>query len=307
MRKRSFWIKTLVISILLIGVGGYIGFTHVAPYAMLQPQRVNLGITPEQYGAESDSITIAVGDSINLKGHWVHASSPSPKGILIFVHGIGGCKEHFVPTATEFSKQGYSSIVFDLRAHGKSEGEYCTYGFYEKHDISKIIDFIEEKHPELPIGIWGKSLGGAIALQSLEYDERIDFGIVESTFTKLDIIVYDYKKRFLKGFGIKSLSDYSLRKAGEIAQFDPDLVSPISSVKNIEQPVFIVHGDADERISYTYGQSLYDNLASEVKFFKLVKGAGHLNVGEVGGEAYLYAIFDFVEAQTLPIYDEIEF
>jgi len=44
------------------------------------------------------------------------------------------------------------TILVDSRAHGQSEGEYCTYGFYERDDISKIIDFIQTKQP-LPIYI----------------------------------------------------------------------------------------------------------------------------------------------------------
>ncbi len=306
-RKRSFWIKLFLISILLVGIVGYIGFTHIAPYAMLQPERRTAEITPSDLGVQGESFTIKVEDSIDLKGYWIYASQPAPKGIMIFVHGIGNCKESFIPLTVPFAEKGYSSVVFDLRAHGKSGGEFCTYGFYEKQDISKIVDYIEEKHPGLPIGIWGNSLGGAVSLQAMEYDERIDFGIIESTFTELHIIVHDYKKRFLKGFGIKALSNYALREAGKIANFNPDEVSPITSVKNIEQPVFISHGDADERISYTYGEALYENLASQTKHFELVEGAGHLDVGIIGGEAYMQLIFDFVEAQTVSISDEISF
>ncbi|MDC8004549.1 alpha/beta fold hydrolase [Aureisphaera galaxeae] len=306
-RKRKIVIRVLLGLLLITTIGGYIGFTHIAPYAILQPGRVSSDITPSDYSVQSDPLTIRVADSIDLKAHWIYASEQDPKGVMIFVHGIGSCKESFIPLAASFALRGYSSVVFDLRAHGKSGGEFCTYGFYEKQDIAKIVDVIKEKHPNTPIGIWGNSLGGAISLQALEYDERIDFGIIESTFTELHIIVHDYKKRFLKGFGVKSLSNYALEKAGEVGSFDPMEVSPISSVKNIEQPVFIAHGDADERISYTYGKALYDNLASQNKHFELVEGAGHLNVGQIGGEAYMRLIFDFIEAQTKPISDEITF
>ena len=147
----------------------------------------------------------------------------------------------------------------------------------------------------MPIGIWGNSLGGAVALQSLEYDERIQFGVIESTFTELDQIVIDYKKRMLGGFGFKFMSDYALKQAAEIANFNPDEVKPIESVKNIEQPILITHGDADENISYKYGQQLFDNLKSKDKEFVLVKGGGHANMYVKGGVEYKSKIMDFIE------------
>ena len=136
-----------------------------------------------------------------------------------------------------------------------------------KKDIAQIVDKIKARQPNLPVGIWGNSLGGAIAIQALEFDERIKFGIIESTFTELNQIVFDYKKRILKGIGLKFLSDYALKKAGEIANFKPFKVQPIESVKNIEQPIFIAHGDADENISSKYGQQLFDKLKSKDKQF----------------------------------------
>ena len=287
----------LIILLIVVGLGIYIGFGHIAPYAIIQPQRISLNEHPGNFHIASDDISIKVEPDIELIGHWLYAERETPKAIMIFVHGIGGCKEHFIPWASSLARKGMSSIVFDGRAHGESGGIYCTYGFYEKKDISKIVDIIKEKHPDTPIGVWGNSLGGAIALQALEYDERIDFGIVESTFTQLDQIVFDYKKRLLKGVGIKYLSDYSLSRAGKIARFEPAEVSPIQSVKNIEQPVFIAHGNVDKNVSFSYGKQLYENLKSEEKVFELIEGAGHFDLSQKGGEGYKQKIFEFIENQ----------
>ena len=140
-------------------------------------------------------------------------------------------------------------------------------------------------------------MGGAIALQALEIDKRIEFGIVESTFTELPQIVYDYQKRFSLGVGIRFATDYTLKKAGDISGFNPKLVSPLTSVKNIHQPMFLAHGKNDKRIKYQYGEELFSNLASEEKFFELVKGAGHLDLGNVGGEDYYNKVIAFIEKQ----------
>lgn len=281
----------------MIGIAGYILSVHVAPYAIIQPQKINLAITPESLNLQSETLSIQVEDSIKLKGYWIQSNTTKTKGIMILIHGIGGCKEHFLGLAGNLANNGIASIVFDGRAHGESGGKYCTYGYYEKQDISKIVDLIKQENPTLPIGIWGNSLGGAIAIQALEHDKRIEFGIIESTFTELGQIVYDYQKKMCKGIGVRFITDTALREAGKIANFNPDEVKPIRSVANIQQPIFIAHGNHDENISYTYGKQLYDNTASKEKEFILVEGAGHFDVFAKGGKNYENKLMSFINKQ----------
>jgi alpha-beta hydrolase superfamily lysophospholipase len=216
---------------------------------------------------------------------------------MLLIHGIGGCKEHFLNLAGKLENQGITSIVFDGRAHGESDGTFCTYGYYEKQDISKIVDFIKKQNPEIRIGIWGNSLGGAIAIQAMENEKRIEFGVIESTFTALDQIVYDYQKRICKGIGLRLVTDAALEEAGKIANFNPDAVKPIHAVKNIHQPIFIAHGDNDENIHYTYGEQLYKNVASTQKEFVLIKGGGHFNLFAQGGKDYEGKLMGFIHRQ----------
>ena len=292
MKKRLTYSAILISVILLI----LFGVLHsLAPYAILQPPRITESVSLADETTIILPVTVSALDEISLSGYQVTPANDSVRGVIILVHGIGGCKEHFVGLAKELAKRGVASVLFDNRAHGKSGGEFCTYGFYEKRDIQSVINFVVEAYPDRPIGIWGNSLGGAIAIQSMAYDDRIDFGIIESTFTELSQIVYDYKKRILKGVGIKVFSDYALSRAGQIAGFPPEEVKPIESVKQISQPVFLAHGDSDMNISFQYGKALFENLASTQKEFYQVKGGGHFDLYEKGGEAYKNSIMAFIE------------
>jgi len=295
-KKLLYFFLTLLV---ILGIASYILAIHVAPYAIIQPQRINLANTPKSLGLQSETLSIQVEDSIVLKGYWVQSNTTETKGIMILIHGIGGCKEHFLGVAGNLANNGIASIIFDGRAHGESGGKYCTYGFYEKQDISKIVDYLKKKNPALSVGIWGNSLGGAIAIQALEYDKRIEFGVIESTFTELDQIVYDYQKKLCKGIGVRFITNAALQEAGKIANFNPDEVKPIVSVMNIQQPIFIAHGDADENINYTYGEQLYKNAASPQKEFILVKDAGHFDVYAKGGKDYGNKLINFIKKQLL--------
>lgn len=285
------------ILLFILGITGYILTIHVVPYAIIQPQKINLAITPENLGLQGEKLTITTKDSISLKGYYIQSKMLETKGIMMLIHGIGGCKEHFLNLAGNLASQGINSVLFDGRAHGESGGNYCTYGFYEKQDIAAIVDELKKRNPELPIGIWGNSLGGAIAIQALELDKRIEFGIIESTFAELDQIVYDYQQKMSKGFGFRFLSDAALQEAGNIANFHPDKVKPIISVTKITQPMFIAHGDSDENISFKYGKQLYENLASAEKEFVLVEGAGHFDVYTKGGKDYEKKLMNFIRKQ----------
>lgn len=285
-----------IILFLVIIVGIVIGFYvhNSAPYAIIKPLRINEKLTPSDLGLESESIEVLGIGAIKLKGYWIKSKLDTKKGIIIFIHGIGSCKEHGLGVAKLLSEQGIETIVFDGRAHGESDGEFTTYGFYEKKDISKIVDWIKAKNENINIGIWGNSLGGAIALQALAYDNRIKFGVIESTFTEMDQVVYDYSKKMMKGIIIKPISDYALRRAGEIANFDPDQVKPILSVKKIQQPVLIAHGDADQNIDVTHGKQLYENLKSEDKEIIIVEDGGHIDLATQGGVSYTKKLMTFI-------------
>lgn len=297
MRLSKTFFKRFIVVVVLFSVTTFLLATYVLPYAILQPKRLVLDIAPASVSENFSPVSIAISENDSIRGYLFEPSKQATKGTLILVHGIGGAKEHFFPLAAKLNQDGYNALVMDNRAHGNSDGLYTTYGYKEKRDISLLVDYLLQKHPDLKVGIWGSSMGGAIALQAMEQDKRIQFGIVESTFTDLPQITYDYQKRFSAGIGLRFLSDYVLAQAGVIAGFDPKSVSPLKAVKNIQQPVFLAHGDQDQRITYKYSEMLFNNLSSKDKSFELIKGAGHLDLGEIGGEEYYTTVQSFIERQ----------
>lgn len=284
------------VSILTIAV--YYVTNYILPYSIIKPYRVVTNDHPENYELNAKAVSIYTKDSLQLAAYHITPSIP-PKATIILIHGISGCKEHFLPLSKTLTKAGYAIVAIDNRAHGKSEGLYCTYGYYEKSDIAQVVSYLKSHGHNEPIGVWGNSLGGAIAIQAMAYDPRISFGIIESTFTTLDDIVYDYQKRLSKGIGLKPIAAAALAKAGEIADFNPNQVSPLNAIKQLKQPIFIAHGDADKNIAVHYGKTLYENAASVNKELCIVNGAGHYDLFTVGKKNYKDRIFSFIE-KNLP-------
>lgn len=299
--------KITLWSLPFLALTGWFVVENVLPYTPIKPYRTNkerrgwmlpLGSEPSNYGLNARPLNIQTPDSLSLKGLFIPAITALPdhqKPItLILVHGIGGCKEHLLPFAQKLAQRGISNVLLDLRAHGESGGEYCTFGFYEKYDLSALVDTLLALNPEQTIGIFGNSLGGAIALQTLAEDKRLHFGIIESTFHDLEAVTAEYGEDL---FGVKSfwLAHHVLEKSAVIAHFDPFSVKPGEAARHITQPVFMAHGDQDDRIPIGFGKINFDHLASSQKTWYTVSGAGHLNIGRKGGEAYFEAMMGFLE------------
>ena len=276
---------------------------YLLPYSVIKPPRFDVlehaeeypgGLYPSDYGLDFEEEMVLTEDGVALKGYFVHSLSDNPRATLLLLHGIGGVKEGYLGISAVLAKHGFNSFLYDSRAHGQSGGKYCTFGAREKHDVIKILDHLEEKYGEQIFGIWGNSMGGAVALQTLEVEPRLRFGIIESTFADLRQVVYDYQKRLLK-IGMPWVMDIALSRAAEIAGFDPDRISPARSAKNVNQPVFLAHGDADQRIRVAYARQIFANLTSPQKTLCIVKGGRHHGLYITGGQAYLGKIIQFLD------------
>ena len=239
------------------------------------------------------TVNIITRDSINLSGFLTYASKDNAKGTIILLHGIRAYKEHFSPLAAELARQGYNTLAFDLRAHGSSGGNYCTFGYYEKYDIVAAVDFLIHEEQLQDIGIWGQSLGGAIALQTMSIDHRIKYGIIESTFSSFRLVAHDYISR-LTGIDVPIFSNYLIDRAGKIGNFNPDDIIPYKDCEKILQPVLLVHGSKDDRISISHAHENFNHLESNEKYFLEIEGANHLNVWKKGGKSYMDRIFSFL-------------
>ncbi len=262
-------------------------------YSTIRPERVTKAhilaehpedIDPSKKGMRYFDFNITVEDSILLKGWFIYAAGKQAKGTMILMHGISSCKNMMLPLAKELTDQGYNCICYDSRANGESGGINCTFGFYEKHDVSRYIDSAIIRYPHsAPFGIMGHSLGAAVALQAMAVDKRIVCGIAESPFADLRSTTRDYFAR-MAHVRLDFIPDRALMFSEKIAGFSADSVCPALAAKQITQPVMVIHGTSDERIDSKYGKLDFDNIASAHKFWYPVAGGKHSNLAMAGGK-----------------------
>lgn len=268
---------------LILLLVGWLAAEFLSPFLIIIPPPGHRYDIPSFDKGSFQRFELMTVDQLKLSAAFRPSNLSETQLVVIFVHGIGGKKEHFMGMADWLAHQGFASVVFDGRAHGQSGGRYCTFGYKEKQDIKVIVNWIREKLPQAKIGIWGNSLGGAIALQSLAIEPHLTFGIVQSTFADLEQIVFDYRNRILQGFGSRSISDRALKRAGWIAGFNPRSVCPAQVASQLEQPILLIHGEQDKNISVANGEQIYKALPTTNKQFIKVPGADHFDVFAKGG------------------------
>lgn len=295
---------TLLLALIIVLVIFFVSITLIllliGPTILLQPHRrlpefykkINHPITPKDLGLSYEEINIIAGDNIKLNS-WLIKQKLNSKGTIIFLHGVGDCKIAGLRFAKLFYEDGFNVFLFDSRRHGFSEGEFCTYGFYERYDLIKAIDYlISRRDIELGnIGVFGTSMGAAIAIQTAGIDKRIKALVSENSFATLRSIFDDYQKRIIK-IPFHYLRNIVIKRSEIIANFKAREVSPLKLVPDIHIPILFVYSKKDKHIHYRNSIILYENTDNPKELFP-IENAEHNNTWEVGGIVYQEKLLEF--------------
>jgi len=259
--------------------------------------------SPKDYPLKENQNQVTVlHDTLRLSGVLTNSTTDTTKATIILIHGVRGRKESWQAKSQELADSSYQTLAIDLRAHGDSAGKFTTFGVKEKVDVQAWVDWLHDQ-PEFtntPLGIWGRSLGGSVALHSLAVEKRLQFGIIESTYHDFEVIAGDYSKDYI-GVNIKPLTSNLLKRAAKRADFHLEDAKTSNAAALVTQPILFSHGSEDEKIKIDYNVHNFDAVPHKKKAFYTVEGAGHYNLWEVGGEAYFNKVLDFIDANTIQV------
>ncbi|WP_400078097.1 alpha/beta hydrolase [Winogradskyella sp. R77965] len=308
-KKRK--IKIVKSALIALTVLGLVTIHFIIPRLIIQ-KRITLKVSNIERYVAYDSIindssqfkrkklSFKSFDGLNLSALFTHSSIDSAKGTIILIPNSSSNKYNFMEFSEVLAKRGYNSVAVDLRGFGESEGRFTTYGVKEKKDIQSLIDELY-KHKDIePIGVWGSSIGGAVAMQAMGIEKRIKFGIIECTMTDFRTSMNSYFTRLTK-LKLKPLSNYIIDRSGSIGGFDTDDASPVKYAENITQPIIIAHGGKDKVFKVKYAKENFDKIESINKKFILLEEASHDDIWDVGGDKYLNNVMEFLNAHSIQL------
>ncbi len=224
---------------------------------------------------EKEDVWIESFDGLKLHGTLI--KNGDGKKLLIEAHGYRSYPEHdFIASLPYFYKKGLSVLFIDQRAHAKSEGEYITFGVYERLDMRDWVYFAMEKlGTDIEIVLHGISMGASTVLMAsaLDLPENVKGIIADSGFTSPhDIFVKVLENAFhAKPFPILNITE---QMAIVKAHFGFKDASTLDAMAENTRPVLFVHGEDDDFVPIEMTMANYEACTAE-KSFVYVKGALH--------------------------------
>jgi len=245
-------------------------------------------IRPAEVGfPEGEDVYLRTEDGVRIHAFWLPAPAPEtdggnasageaaadPRRALLFLHGNAGNASHRLPNAAELARLGIHVLLLEYRGYGLSEGSPSEEGVYADARAG-LAHLVEERGiPEERIVVFGRSLGGAVAVDLAESRELAGL-ILESTFS--------------------SAADVARSMLGPLAAFAGDRFDSAAKIGEVRCPLLFFHGDRDGIVPFELGRRLFD-AAPQPKAFETIVGAGHNDTVEVAGRPYFDRIRRFLD------------
>ena len=215
-------------------------------------------------------LTLKTGDGIDIDA-W-YAGDDSASRCVIFVHGITANKSFLTAEAARFRQWGYNTLLIDLRGHGKSGGDYSSYGVDEKEELIKAFALAKARGNQ-KILLYGSSMGAVLALKAAA-DKTVmpDAIIADMPFQSLQHHLQARAR--LLGFPSEPFATLVSFWIGVERGFNGLGHDVDDAAAAVACPVLIQWGSSDPLVEESETASIFQSLAAPKKL-AVYEGAGH--------------------------------
>ena len=184
----------------------------------------------------------------NLNGWFYGESNISPKGLILFSHGMGVTSEYYLPEILHYAKAGYKVFAFDNTGYGTNKGLFL--GFSQAAvDLKHAIEYADDG--TLPITLLGHSMGGYAVCSVLKHLDLSKHNIKSVvTYAAFDNLS-DTTVGFLKAQGnLLKMIAAKILCFGQFLIHGSNAYLRASDVveKNQNIQFIMIHGDNDDEI-----------------------------------------------------------
>lgn len=252
---------------------GFVAVSLWSFWLITHPPKIIIGTTPEGLGLKYEDIELKTEDGLKLSAWFIPTSNPQPPTTaIILIHGYPAEKADLLYLAKTLTSD-FSLLLFDMRSFGQSEGRASTLGKKEMSDLGAALDFLENRG-YAKIGVFGFSLGGAVAIIKAADDRRITAIAAYAPFADLKLLGYDaYKNLWILKYPLVELLSLWAKL---FFDYDVATLSPEKAAALLQIPIFLFHQQADDQIPFEHAQRLQKALAQNPNaVFDFPEGGAH--------------------------------
>lgn len=270
-------------------------------------------------------------DRLSLYAQWWYPED-SPKAIVVIIHGSFEHSSRYQHVALYLVSHGYAVYAFDLRGHGKSEGERAFIPSFEVlvKDLESFLDFLKRRDSTKPVFLLGHSSGGCIALffeiirrptgikgmvlsaTALKMKKGIGFFARSIAFAagyffprlklhRLDSRFLSHDQQAVSSYNNDPLIYREGLLAGTVLGFLHSVNKICSQLDKIDLPLLILHGGQDQTVDISGSKLLYDKSRSPDKTFKVYQNCYHELFNEPDKELVLKDVVFWLDAHISKI------
>lgn len=222
---------------------------------MMFPGLLRMQVAIDDSAPELEVVRIITPDKESLEG--ILYEPPNPRGLVIVCHGNGDLVCLMQGEVKYLSRRfNVAVLAFDYRGYGNSDGFPTDKRLYG--DGQAVYDFaIGQGYTKDNIVIYGRSLGGAIAVSMAENNPIAGLGI-RSSFSKMsDLAAFKYP-----WLPVRLLIRNDFPSSEKFSSYSGPLVQ--------------MHGSADGVIPIKFGRELFESATNAApKKFMEIEGLGH--------------------------------
>jgi len=290
-KGRQYWIKltfATILSLIFALSLAIVLFSYQQAMNYVHPARQTAsGDLLRANGIEFHEVELITEDNVRLAAWY---TPPENGAVILVAHGHADRRsEDFYLL---FAGHGYGVLAWDFRAHGNSEGDFSSLGYYEVLDAKAALDFVLAQPDVEHIGAWGGSMGAVTMIRAAAQYPEIEAVVADSPFAALEDEV---NLRAPYPFIRQLISFFAERETGGSL----DWVRPVDDIARISpRPVFIIQGMGDTMISPDSGQRLYE-AAGEPRQLWTEPDAPHMNMYSYYRTRYTKRAIKFFDAYLL--------
>jgi pimeloyl-ACP methyl ester carboxylesterase len=212
---------------------------------------------------------------------WLIEPKTAPLGTVFVLHGVRSDKYWLKGLANQVAQQGYRAVLPDLPGHGRSSGDWLTYGACEASELKALLDELTKQgRVSGQVGVVGLSYGAAVGIQFAAVEPRVRAVVAIAPFSSLRMVVPGYVTHYLPVIGHlipDSFVQQGIDKAGALGNFEPNAASPLSAISRTSAQVLLIHGLADDHIAAAQSRALHAAAPSHSGLV-LVEGDDHFSI-----------------------------